>query len=223
MADKNSKSVFALASFTWLACAALPAAATAAAVAAGNCADLAHIALPSTTITLAESVAAGGFTPPVPSWARAFMQPKPIPAAFCRVAGDIRPTQDSDIKFEVWLPLSNWSGRYESVGNGGFAGSIRYDSMLNPLLGGSVVASTDDGHDAPCVDHSAGGLVQFTAGGDSRTLRWSVHDTGRGISATEGMHLFDPFYCGRQAGPTNTTSGDLKEEISITWHERTNL
>jgi signal transduction histidine kinase len=46
----------------------------------------------------------------------------------------------------------------------------------------------------------AGGLVQFTAGGDSRTLRWTVHDNGRGIGPIEGMHLFDPFYCGRQAG-----------------------
>jgi feruloyl esterase len=51
----------------------------------------------------------------------------------------------------VWLPASGWSGRYESVGNGGFAGSIRYDSMRNPLLGGSAVASTDDGHDAPAI------------------------------------------------------------------------
>jgi signal transduction histidine kinase len=46
----------------------------------------------------------------------------------------------------------------------------------------------------------AGGSVLFTAGSDGRTLRWSVHDNGRGIGATEGLHLFDPFYCGRQAG-----------------------
>ena len=45
-----------------------------------------------------------------------------------------------------------------------------------------------------------GGLVQFTAGGDVRNLRWTVHDNGRGIGAAEGSHLFDPFYCGRQAG-----------------------
>jgi hypothetical protein len=78
-------------------------------------------------------------------------QAKPVTAAFCRVAGEIRPTPDSNIKFEVWLPLSGWTGRYESVGNGGFAGFIRYDSMLNPLLAGSVVASTDDGHDGPAI------------------------------------------------------------------------
>ncbi|WP_435010891.1 ATP-binding protein [Tundrisphaera lichenicola] len=45
-----------------------------------------------------------------------------------------------------------------------------------------------------------GGSVRFVAGSDGKTLRWSVHDTGHGIGATEGMHLLDPFYCGRQAG-----------------------
>lgn len=119
--------------------------------AAGSCEQLAHLTLPNTSIALAQSVGAGAFTPPVPSWAKAFMRPEPIPVAFCRVSGDIRPTADSDIKFEVWLPLSGWTGRYESVGNGGFAGSIRYDSMRNPLLAGSAVASTDDGHDAPAI------------------------------------------------------------------------
>src|SRR3984957_7720986 len=144
MAGCNPKFLFLSASLTLLACGTMPAA-------AASCEDLAHLALPDTTITLAQSVAAGGFTPPVPSWARRYMQPKAIPVAFCRVTGEIRPTADSNIRFELWLPASNWSGRYESVGNGGFAGSIRYDSMLNPLLGGSVVASTDDGHDGPAI------------------------------------------------------------------------
>lgn len=119
--------------------------------AATTCEQIAHLALPQTTITLAQSVAAGAFTPPVPSWASKFMHPAAIPVGFCRVAGEIRPTKDSDIKFELWLPLSGWTGRYESVGNGGFAGSIRYDSLREPLLAGSAVASTDDGHDAPAI------------------------------------------------------------------------
>jgi hypothetical protein len=120
-----------------------------------NCEALAKLSLPQTTISLAQSTAADTFTPPVPDWAKAFMHPKAVPAAFCRVVGHLRPTRDSDIKFEVWLPASGWSGRYESVGNGGFAGFIRYDSMVTPLLGGSVVASTDDGHDAPAVGPTA--------------------------------------------------------------------
>jgi Tannase and feruloyl esterase len=145
MTNQQLRSLLALGAFASLSALAKPAA-------AASCADLKQVALPKTTITLAESVAAGGFTPPVPEWARPFMgAASPIPAAFCRVAGDIRPTADSDIKFELWLPATGWTGRYESVGNGGFAGSIRYDSMRNPLLAGSAVASTDDGHDGPAI------------------------------------------------------------------------
>jgi hypothetical protein len=118
------------------------------AAAAATCASLSQLKLPDTTITAAESFAAGKFTPPSQTIARKLAA---VPAAFCRVTGDIKPTADSDIKFEVWLPESGWTGRYESVGNGGFAGSIRYDSMVRPLIGGSAVASTDDGHSGPAV------------------------------------------------------------------------
>ncbi len=117
--------------------------------AAATCASLSQLNLPNTTITGAESFAAGKFTPPAQA---IFRQQQPaIPVAFCRVTGSIKPTTDSDIKFEVWLPESGWTGRYESVGNGGFAGSIRYDSMVRPLIAGSAVASTDDGHSGPAV------------------------------------------------------------------------
>ena len=121
-----------------------------------GCEELAKLSLPQTTISVAQSTAADTFVPPVPDWAKAFMHPKPVPKAFCRVVGHLNPTRDSDIKFEVWLPAAGWSGRYESVGNGGFAGFINYEAMVNPLLAGSVVASTDDGHDAPAIGPNAG-------------------------------------------------------------------
>jgi feruloyl esterase len=118
---------------------------TAAPATAASCEGLARLALPDTTITMAQSVAAGAFTPPLRAGT------KPIPVAFCRVTGSIKPTSDSDIGFELWLPIAGWTGRYESVGNGGFAGGIRYDSLIGPLLGGSAVASTNDGHVGPAV------------------------------------------------------------------------
>jgi hypothetical protein len=123
---------------------------------AASCEDLSKVVLPDTHISLAQSLAAGAFTPPVPTWAKRFMQPTAIPTAFCRVTGELHPTADSNIKFELWMPATGWTGRYESVGNGGFAGSIRYDSMRNPLIAGSAVASTDDGHDAPAVGPTSG-------------------------------------------------------------------
>ena len=77
--------------------------------------------LTQTTITAASTVAAGGFTPPgPPAPASDVARFKKLPA-FCRVQGVIRPSSDSHIEFEVWLPSSGWNGKYLGVGNGGFA------------------------------------------------------------------------------------------------------
>jgi len=38
------------------------------------------------------------------------------------------------------------------------------------------------------------------AGGDEQTLRWTIKDSGRGLTPHEATHLFDPFFCGREAG-----------------------
>src|SRR2546422_7788979 len=53
------------------------------------CEKLIGLRLQDTTLTIAESVAAGAFTPPRPQGAQ------PVPVAFCRVAGSIKPTSDS--------------------------------------------------------------------------------------------------------------------------------
>jgi feruloyl esterase len=60
---------------------------------------------------------------------------------FCRVVGII----EKEINFELWLP-SNWSGRFEGVGNGGLTGAINYPAMGTALALGNAVASTDTGH-----------------------------------------------------------------------------
>ncbi len=86
-----------------------------------TCEELATLKLPNTTIVTAQSVAAGAFTPPSGSAAPY----KDLPA-FCRIAGVISPTTDSEIKFEVWMPAANWNGKFHGIGNGGFAGSISY-------------------------------------------------------------------------------------------------
>jgi len=66
--------------------------------------------------------------------------------AFCRLAATVKPTKDSDIRIEVWMPASGWSGRLRSVGNGGFAGAIGYGAMSPRLQLGDAAASTDTGH-----------------------------------------------------------------------------
>jgi hypothetical protein len=116
--------------------------------AAEECAQLASLKLPQVEVTRAESVAAGAFKPPGGADAGLGVPPgayAQLPA-FCRVAGTLRPTPDSDIRFEIWLPTSNWNGKCVATGNGVWAGSITLFSMGAPLSMGYATAATDDGH-----------------------------------------------------------------------------
>lgn len=99
------------------------------------CASLASAKLAETTITAAEEVAGPSFTPPGGSAITNLPR-------FCRVAGTTRPA----VKFEVWLPLTNWNGKFQGVGNGANAGSIVYGAMATALRRGYATASTDTGH-----------------------------------------------------------------------------
>ena len=111
--------------------------------AAGSCEALMSLKLPATTITQAKAEAASeGVNPRVqtaPNAARA------IPAS-CRVAATLTPSPDSEIKMELWLPASNWNGRYQAVGNGAFNGTIAYPAMTTALARGYATSSTDTGH-----------------------------------------------------------------------------
>jgi feruloyl esterase len=105
-----------------------------------SCEEIARLKLPNTTVLTAESIAAGAFTPPGASTPL-----KQLPA-FCRVAGVIKATPDSEIKFEVWMPVSAWNGKFHGIGNGGFAGSISFAGLAGALIRGYATASTDTGH-----------------------------------------------------------------------------
>lgn len=61
-----------------------------------------------------------------------------------------KPTIDSHINFEVWLPVpGGWNGRYYHRGEGGNGGSVNHLAMMQLLREGSAVAATDDGHVSP--------------------------------------------------------------------------
>lgn len=153
-----------------------------------SCESLAKLALPDTIITMAQAVGAGEFKMPeskMPS-------PPPGPAAkppgasiwspkvdskslpgFCRVAATLKPSSDSDIKIEVWLPLSGWNGKFLGVGGGGTAGSIVYAGvplgLTDALRLGYAAANTDAGHDAS-VD---GGSLSFVLGHPEKLIDYA--------------------------------------------------
>src|ERR1700753_969962 len=86
-------------------------------VSPADCSALKQLKLADTTITTAERVTSGSLDGP------GIDKPLHELPVFCRVTGVLRPSPDSDIQFEVWLPETGWNQRYLGVGNGGFAGS----------------------------------------------------------------------------------------------------
>ena len=139
--------------------------------AATSCEDLRKLSIANAEITGATLVAAGAFTPPAVAPLQMGGTPPPTTAgpapaaapgpnaqqarqqavyktlpAFCRVTATLRPSADSDIKIEVWLPAKAWNGRIETVGNGGFQARIGYNNLAAGLKDGYVITNTDTGH-----------------------------------------------------------------------------
>jgi feruloyl esterase len=139
-------------------------AAAPAAPAGTACANLAALTIPSITIKSANAISAGPFSP------TSSAAPLTLPA-FCRVEATARPTHDSEIKFEVWIPPAEaWNGKFQGVGNGGYSGAIGYTAMATALRRGYAVASTDTGH--------AGDDMKFGQGHPEKLIDWayrSVH------------------------------------------------
>jgi feruloyl esterase len=118
-----------------------------------ECEKLAGTKIPGAAITLAQSVAAGTFVaPPLP-----FPVPdqtafyKGLPA-FCRIVAEAKPTADSDIKLEVWMPISGWNGKLQGIGNGGFAGLIDDRQLGVAMSRGYAATATDTGHAGSPID-----------------------------------------------------------------------
>jgi hypothetical protein len=111
----------------------------------GSCEQLASTTLPHATVTAARAYPAGEFTSE-----RTFQVP-----AFCRVRVTAKPTPDSDIKVEVWLPDS-WNGKLLGTGNGGFSGAINYAALAAAVTRGYAAVGTDTGHTGDQMDFGIG-------------------------------------------------------------------
>jgi feruloyl esterase len=151
-----------------------------------SCESLSALSLPATAITKVEAVAAGAFTVPDlnPRQQTAFRR---LPA-FCRVAATIRPTSDSEIKIEVWMPAEGWNGKFMGVGNGGWSGAIVYPALAAALTRGYAAASTNTGHD--------GGDASFVPGHPEKLVDFAyraVHEmTVKAKAVTEAYYAKAP-------------------------------
>jgi feruloyl esterase len=144
-----------------------------AAATAEQCQALASKVLPNVEITLATAVTGGSFLPPDAS---AEVNEAP---AFCRFAGTATPTADSEIKFEVWMPLQGWNGKFVQAGNGGYGRGFNQPvtGMLPALKRGYAVAGTDMGHPV-----TVGYDASWAEGHPEKVVDWAyraVHETAK--------------------------------------------
>jgi feruloyl esterase len=131
------------------------------------CEQLKSLKLPAAAITLAEAVSAGPLQMPGSPPAAA-----PVLPAYCRVAATLRPSSDSEIKMELWMPVAAaWNGKFQAAGGGGWVGSINYRGMAAALQEGYAAASTDTGHE--------GGTANFALGHPEKVIDFAyraVHE-----------------------------------------------
>jgi feruloyl esterase len=101
---------------------------------AASCEELRTLKLPDTTITDTRSF-----------------------DEVCQVAATLRPSADSDIKIEVWLPpRDGWNGKFQAVGNGGWSGAIVTPGLEAAVRRGYASASTDTGHQGSSASFALG-------------------------------------------------------------------
>jgi feruloyl esterase len=123
-----------------------------------DCAGLAAVTTDDATMTSAALVSPpasiGGATVTVP---------------VCRVQGVARPSSDSEIKFEVWLPpnVADWTGRMKVDGTGGYAGAIPYPRLAQDIGDGFVTAGSNMGHDG-------GESATWTLGHPEKVKDWGL-------------------------------------------------
>jgi len=124
--------------------------------AAGPCDALQALRLPQATIRTAHVIPAGTFVLPAdaPRVSSDFFTAFTRLREFCRVEGVIRPSADSHIEFELWLPTSAWNTKYVGAGNGGYSGSINYYRLAEAVNAGYAASATDTGHRSAVDDRT---------------------------------------------------------------------
>ena len=149
---------------------------------AASCESLSTLSTPAADITLASAVPAGPFT--APGGAEALQK---LPA-FCRVVATLKPTGDSSIGTEIWLPASGWNGKLLAVGSGGWGGAISYDALADGVRRGYATVATDDGH--------KGGGAAFVVGHPEKLIDFAYRAEHE--MTLEAKVLIKAFY-GREA------------------------
>ena len=170
---RNSNRTLFLAAATILV--ALPAA-------AASCDSLKSVKIDHVTIDSAELIKAGEYKAP-PGGRGGPPDLSDLPQ-FCRITATSRPTADSDIKIEVWLPTNTWNGKFKADGNGGWTGSISASTLADGVRRGYAQAMTDTGHE--------GGSASFAMNHPEKLIDFGYRSIYE--MAVTGQMLTEEFY-----------------------------
>lgn len=144
------------------------------AAAASTCTDLTSFHIDRIAITSAVQVPAGVYDPLEQQKATRKAYPSEVPA-FCRVSGIAHPVPESNIRFEIWLPVpAAWNHKIEGQGNGAYSDSYSRGGLINAIRLGYAASSTDTGH--------TGGDLKFAVGHPERIEDWgnrAIHITAQ--------------------------------------------
>lgn len=144
-----------------------------------DCAALARVSTSDSAVNSAAVVAAGSS-----------VGGAVLPVALCRVQGVARPSRDSEIKWEVWLPktAAAWTGRLKLNGTGGFAGATPYARLAQDIGDGFVTAGSDMGHEG-------GESAAWTLGHPEKVKDWGLrahHSVGTVAKALAAAYFGKP-------------------------------
>ena len=146
------------------------------------CESLAQVKVASGRVLSAEPVQAGAFALPNANNANAAAVFKTVPA-FCRAMLTLTPSDDSDIRVEVWLPQSGWNHKLQASGNGGLGGAMPYPAMAASVKAGYAAVGTDTGH--------VGGNADFVAGHPEKLVDFAyraIHEMTVAAKALVAAH-----------------------------------
>ncbi len=158
--------------------------------------SLANLRLSGANIHSVSPIPANGY---VPQGQNAAIPQLP---AFCLVKGDARPTSDSLINFELWIPATGWNGKFVVTGNGGYSPVLRRGDMAYAIRQGYAVMGGDTGHqvsDPNSMDWGVGHPEKIRDWG-SRSIH-AITGPGKSVIATlQGKPVARSYYYGCSTG-----------------------
>jgi feruloyl esterase len=156
--------------------------------------------------------------------------------AFCRVTLTLTPSSDSDIAMEVWLPESEWNGKFQASSAAGWAGSINYGAMRDAMKRGYAVSSNDSGHTGgrgvfalghpeKVVDFAwraehemavqAKAIIAAFYGNGPKYSYWEGCSTAGRMALTEAQRFPDDFNGIVAGAPANFTSHQIAQQVWV--------